>query len=582
MTQETLKELPKIELHCHLDGSLSRPFIEKRLGRTVRPEELSVSENCTSLNEYLEKFDLPGRCIMDEEGLSGAAYDLLSQMNEENVCYAEIRFAPLLSETKKMDSRKVIEAVISGMERGKKDFGIEYGVIVCAMRHHSTEDNMRMIKTAREYLGSGVCAADLAGAEALYPMSEFMDIFTETKKMGMPFTLHAGECGNPQNVIDSINVGAGRIGHGIAMRGNQEIRKMVKKAGIGIEMCPISNLQTKSVNSMAEYPMREFLDAGCDTALMEVSSQGLMMDRVAGVHYDVGVFTNLSPDHIGPGEHKTFEEYRSWKGQLFKRCDVGVVNIDDENTEALLEGHTCKLVTYGRDEKADYRETGYELLRTHDFLGVKFHVTGKDEMDVKVNMPGEFSVYNALAALAVGKVLGLPDQAIHDGLGKCVVKGRVELVPISKKFTILLDYAHNEVSTESLLTTLRAYKPHRLVVVFGCGGNRSKLRRYGMGEICAKMADFSILTEDNNRFEKVEDILADIRVGMNKGNPDAKFVEIPDRLDALHYAVDHAQEGDLIAVIGKGHETYRDREGVKTPFLERELLEEYAQQKGLE
>ena len=241
MTQETLKELPKIELHCHLDGSLSRPFIEKRLGRTVRPEELSVSENCTSLNEYLEKFDLPGRCIMDEEGLSGAAYDLLSQMNEENVCYAEIRFAPLLSETKKMDSRKVI---------------------VCAMRHHSAEDNMQMIKTAREYLGSGVCAADLAGAEALYPMSEFMDIFTETKKMGMPFTLHAGECGNPQNVIDSINVGAGRIGHGIAMRGNQEIRKMVKKAGIGIEMCPISNLQTKSVNSMAEYPMREFLDAG--------------------------------------------------------------------------------------------------------------------------------------------------------------------------------------------------------------------------------------------------------------------------------------------------------------------------------
>ena len=323
---------------------------------------------------------------------------------------------------------------------------------------------------------------------------------------------------------------------------------------------------------------REFLDAGCDTALMEVSSQGLMMDRVAGIHYDIGVFTNLSPDHIGPGEHKTFEEYRSWKGQLFKRCTTGVVNIDDENTEALLEGHTCKLVTYGCSEKADYRAGTYQLLRTHDFLGVQFHVSGKDDMDVKVNMPGEFSVYNALAALTVGKVLGLPDEAIHEGLGK----GRVELVPISRKFTILLDYAHNEVSTESLLTTLRAYAPHRLVVVFGCGGNRSKLRRYGMGEICAKMADFSILTEDNNRFEKVEDIIADIRVGMNKGNPDAKFVEIPDRLDALHYAVDHAQEGDLIAVIGKGHETYRDREGVKTPFLERELLEEYAQQIGLE
>ena len=167
---------------------------------------------------------------------------------------------------------------------------------------------------------------------------------------------------------------------------------------------------------------REFLDAGCDTALMEVSSQGLMMDRVAGIHYDIGVFTNLSPDHIGPGEHKTFEEYRSWKGQLFKRCTTGVVNIDDENTEALLEGHTCKLVTYGCSEKADYRAGTYQLLRTHDFLGVRFHVSGKDDMDVKVNMPGEFSVYNALAALTVGKVLGLPDEAIHEGLSRCVVK----------------------------------------------------------------------------------------------------------------------------------------------------------------
>ena len=161
---------------------------------------------------------------------------------------------------------------------------------------------------------------------------------------------------------------------------------------------------------------REFLDAGCDTALMEVSSQGLMMDRVAGVHYDVGVFTNLSPDHIGPGEHKTFEEYRSWKGQLFRRCDVGVVNIDDENTEALLEGHTCKLVTYGRSEKADYRAEGCELLRTHDFLGVAFHVSGRDNMDVRVNMPGEFSVYNALAALAVGAVGMVTIAAVHGGI----------------------------------------------------------------------------------------------------------------------------------------------------------------------
>ena len=209
-------------------------------------------------------------------------------------------------------------------------------------------------------------------------------------------------------------------------------------------------------------------------------------------------------------------------------------------------------------------------------------MTGTETMDVKVNMPGEFTVYNSLAAIAVGRVLGLERKAILEGLERLTVKGRVEIVPVSKKFTVLIDFAHNESGAENLLSTLRAYHPKRLVVLFGCGGDRSRLRRYGMGEVCAKLADFSILTEDNNRFEKVEDIIADIKTGMAKGNPDAKYVEIPDRLDALHYAIDHAQEGDLIAVIGKGHEAYRDREGVKTPFLERELIEEYAAETGVE
>ena len=332
--------------------------------------------------------------------------------------------------------------------------------------------------------------------------------------------------------------------------------------------------------------LRQLADAGCDACVMEVSSQGIMMDRVAGIHYKVGVFTNLYPDHIGPGEHSSFEEYRSWKGKLFQRCDVGVVNADDPNTEALLEGHTCKLVTYGiHAPKVDYRASEqYRLLRNKEMLGVEFTLTEPDghTRDVQVGMPGLFSIYNALATIGVGKVLGLADAPIHEGLKKALVKGRVELVPISHKFTILIDYAHNEAATESLIETLREYNPNRLVVVFGCGGNRSKLRRYGMGEVCAKLADFSILTEDNNRFEKVEDIIADIKTGMAKGNPDAKYVEIPDRLDALHYAIDHAQEGDLIAVIGKGHEAYRDREGVKTPFLERELIEEYAAETGVE
>ena len=262
MTRDKLTVLPKVELHCHLDGSLSREFIERRLNRKVSQSELSVSDDCRSLNEYLEKFDLPGKCIMDEEGLSEAGYDVLKSMKQENVCYAEIRFAPLLSETEDMNCAKVIEALLAGLEKGKKDFGIEYGVITCAMRHHSEEENRRMFRTAREYLGYGVCAADLAGAEALYPMSEFMELFQETKKLGMPFTLHAGECGSVQNILDSVEAGAGRIGHGIAMRGHREVQKELQRKGIGIEMCPVSNLQTKAVESTKDYPMREFLDNG--------------------------------------------------------------------------------------------------------------------------------------------------------------------------------------------------------------------------------------------------------------------------------------------------------------------------------
>ena len=261
MIAEELKRLPKIELHCHLDGSLSKEFVEKRLGRCVSEKELSVTANCGSLAEYLEKFELPCACLKDEAGLEEAGYDVLQTMSQENVLYAEIRFAPLLSVTEEMNTEKVIVSLLKGLERGKRDFGVEYNVITCAMRHHSEEENYEMIKTARQFLGEGVCAADLAGAEAKYPMSEFMGLFQKTKQLGMPFTIHAGECGNAQNIVDALYAGARRIGHGIAMRGNYDIQRMIRETHTGIEMCPISNLQTKAAKSVEEYPLREFLDS---------------------------------------------------------------------------------------------------------------------------------------------------------------------------------------------------------------------------------------------------------------------------------------------------------------------------------
>lgn len=328
--------------------------------------------------------------------------------------------------------------------------------------------------------------------------------------------------------------------------------------------------------------LRQMVDAGCDACVMEVSSLGLKMDRVTGIEYDVGVFTNLSPDHIGPGEHASFAEYRAWKSVLFRRCRVGVVDADDPQTEAILTQHSCRVVTYGMDHPADWRAgADFCLQQQPGFLGVDFSAAGPDGifLPYRIAMPGRFSICNALAALAVAGVLDLPADAVRQGLAQATVEGRVQPVPLDAPFTVVIDYAHNEAAAENLLTTLRAYRPKRLVVVFGCGGGRSRVRRFGMGEVCARLADLCILTEDNSRGEPLRDILADIRTGMRRGNPDTAFVEIPDRRKALYYALDHAQPGDMIAVIGKGHETTLQRGGEPLPFCEREILQTYMKQK---
>lgn len=471
------------------------------------------------------------------------------------------------------DSRKVgkngLFVCIVGTQRDSHDYAAEVvskGASVLVIQHDLPEETLRAMPgvTVLRFASTRYAMALLAAAYFGHPAKQ-MTMVGVTGTKGKTTTTHMIKA-----VLDAAGHKTGMVGtNGVYYPGRHY---------------DLNNTTPESYE--LQKILRQLVDAGCDACVMEVSSQGLMMDRVAGIQYKVGVFTNLYPDHIAPGEHASFEEYRGWKGELFKRCEIGVVNCDDPNTDALLAGHTCRLITYGvHAAQADYKaDPHYQLLRSKTMLGVSFTLTEPDghTLDVQVGMPGLFSIYNALATIGTAKALGLPDAPIHEGLQKAVVKGRVELVPISHKFTLLIDYAHNEAATESLMETLEAYHPTRMVVVFGCGGNRSKLRRYGMGEVCARKADFCILTEDNNRFEKVEDILGDIRFGMLKSNPNAPYVEIPDRLDALHYAIDHAQEGDLIAVIGKGHEAYRDREGVKTPFLERELIEEYANEIGLE
>ena len=315
---------------------------------------------------------------------------------------------------------------------------------------------------------------------------------------------------------------------------------------------------------------KQMADAGCDTVVMEVSSQGLKLHRTQGFIFDYGIFTNLEPDHIGTGEHADFEEYMDCKGLLFKQCLVGIVNGDDVHCDAVTAGHTCSLEKFGLKEGNDLRAKELQLVKKPGELGVAFKTEGLLNMEAEVAAPGRFSVYNALTAMAICRHFGVSEENIKKALLAARVKGRIEMVKVSEEFTLLIDYAHNAMSLESLLKSLREYEPHRLVCLFGCGGNRSKLRRYEMGEVSGRLADFTIITSDNPRFEEPEDIIADIKIGIEK--TDGKYVEICDRKEAIAYAIDHGEPGDIVVLAGKGHEDYQEIKGVKYPMDERNLI----------
>lgn len=326
--------------------------------------------------------------------------------------------------------------------------------------------------------------------------------------------------------------------------------------------------------------LKDMVDNGLDSVVMEVSSQGLMLDRIAGVDFDYGIFTNLSKDHIGPNEHKTFEEYMMWKAKLFTLCKIGIFNVDDPYAKAMMEEASCERFTYGMlADAADYNASNISLYTKDGVLGIQYKLSGRLDADVTVDLPGEFSVHNSLAAIAVADMLKVDKDKICDILESIKVRGRVEMVPISDKFTIMIDYAHNAMAMESLYTALKAYKPKRLVSVFGCGGNRSKDRRYEMGEVSGNMADFTIITSDNPRFEEPLDIIADIITGIKK--TDGDYIEIPDRKEAVRYAIMNAQEGDVIVLAGKGHEDYQEIKGVKHHMDERDLIKEILEEEDV-
>lgn len=352
-------------------------------------------------------------------------------------------------------------------------------------------------------------------------------------------------------------------GHKVGLIGTIE-------AIIGDKAIPAANTTPESY--IVQQYFAQMVEAGCDSVVMEVSSQGLMLHRTAGFLFDLGIFTNIEPDHIGPNEHKDFEDYIHCKGMLFKQCRVGIVNADDEHLENVLEGHTCELETFGFSEKADLRAKDLHLVTGKGTLGIAYQAEGLMDFPVEIDLPGKFSVYNSLTAIAICRHFGVSVENIQKALKAAKVKGRIEMVKISDAFTLMIDYAHNAMSLESLLTTLREYRPTRLVCLFGCGGNRSKLRRYEMGEVSGRLADLTIITSDNPRNEEPQAIIDDIKIGI--GRTEGEYVEIADRKEAIAYAIHHGQPGDIIVLAGKGHEDYQEIKGKKYPMDERDLIRE--------
>ncbi|MDD3218672.1 MAG: UDP-N-acetylmuramoyl-L-alanyl-D-glutamate--2,6-diaminopimelate ligase [Lachnospiraceae bacterium] len=340
------------------------------------------------------------------------------------------------------------------------------------------------------------------------------------------------------------------------------------EAIIGDKVIPASNTTPESY--VVQQYFAQMVDAGMDCVVMEVSSQGLMLHRTAGFLFEIGIFTNIEPDHIGPNEHESFEQYMECKGMLFKQCKIGIVNGDDEHLEQVIKGHTCQIETYGFGKNLDLRAENTKLVSKPGYLGIAYDVKGLMDFPVEIDAPGKFSIYNSLTAIAICRHFKVSVENIQQALKTAKVKGRIEMVKVSDEFTLMIDYAHNAMALESLLTTLRDYNPHRLVCLFGCGGNRSKMRRYEMGEVSGKLADLTIITSDNPRDEEPQAIIDDIKTGMAKTN--GKYVEIIDRKEAIAYAIHHGEPGDIVILAGKGHEDYQEIKGEKHHMDERELI----------
>ncbi len=319
--------------------------------------------------------------------------------------------------------------------------------------------------------------------------------------------------------------------------------------------------------------LAEMLADGITHVVLEVSSQALEHNRVQGLRFDTAVFTNLSEDHVGPGEHASFESYRAAKRRLFAEhfCGCIVCNSDESAAEFMVAGLKTPQIRYStRDEKADLLAKELQLYRDEQALGIRFTVGGEP---VAMRAPGAFSVYNGLAALAVCSRYGVSLPKGAEALARTDVEGRFQLVSGKPGVTFVVDYAHNGRSLQSALEVLRQYGPSRLICLFGSVGGRTQGRRKELAQVASRLADLCILTSDNPDYEDPEAILQEILSHYDKATP---YILEPDRREAVRRACEIAQPGDIVLLAGKGHEDYQLIRGEKLPFSEKQLIQTWA------
>lgn len=348
-------------------------------------------------------------------------------------------------------------------------------------------------------------------------------------------------------------------------------------AYIGSNGVMINGVTHETVNTTPESRdlhryFRMMVDSGVKYAVIEVSSQDLAHHRVRGIRFEVAAYTNLSPDHIGTGEHPDFEDYMMSKASLFSSYGAGhiVYNADDDHAGTMIKNATGECVSYGIQSEADYRGGGISPYRDETSLGVRFEVAhGGEYTEVSLRSPGGFSAYNGLCAIAICHCLGISPADSAAALRTTAVQGRFEIVDGLRGRTFIIDYAHNGLSLTSALSVLREYNAARLICVFGSVGGRTKGRRAELAHAASNLADFCIITSDNPNYELPSEIIADIVA--NYDGP-APYLTIEGREEAVRSAVRLSREGDIVLFAGKGHETYQLIYGKKEPFSERDII----------